>query len=64
MKKLSLAVIGLYLNILAAFSQTTVTGDTAYKSRKLSFEEANVVSSYYTQNGNNSAVQAVSVRKN
>lgn len=56
MRKLSLAVIGMYLSILAAFSQSTKPADTAYKSRTLSFEEANFVSSYYTQNGNNSAV--------
>ncbi len=56
MKKLSLAVIGMYLTILSAFSQTKVPADTAYKSRQLSFEEANIVSSYYTQSGNNSAV--------
>ncbi len=56
MRKLSLAVIGMYLGILAAFSQTTKPSDTSYKSRTLSFEEANFVSSYYTQNGNNSAV--------
>jgi hypothetical protein len=54
MRKLSLAAIGMYLSILAAHSQTKP--DTAYKSRTLSFEEANFVSSYYTQNGNNSAV--------
>ncbi|MEO8174650.1 MAG: hypothetical protein ABI581_16260, partial [Sediminibacterium sp.] len=56
MKKLSLAVIGMYLGILATFSQNAKPADTAYKSRTLSFEEANFVSSYYTQNGNNSAV--------
>lgn len=55
MKKLSLAVLGLYVGILSAFSQKTIT-DTAYKSRKLTFEEANFVTSYYHQDGNNSAV--------
>src|SRR6478672_7875796 len=56
MKKLSLAVIGLYLGILAAFSQTSKPADSTYKSRKLEFEEANFISSYYTQSGNNAAV--------
>jgi hypothetical protein len=56
MKKMSLSVLGMYLGILASFSQTTKPLDSAYKTRKLSFEEANFVSSYYTQNGNNSAV--------
>ena len=45
----------MYISILAAFSQTSSV-DSAYKKRKLTFEEANLVSSYYTQNGNNSAV--------
>ncbi len=57
MRKLSLTVIGLYIGILAAFSQQTKPSpDTAYKSRSLKIEEINIVSSYYTQNGNNSAV--------
>ncbi|MEP6676438.1 MAG: DUF3570 domain-containing protein [Ferruginibacter sp.] len=55
MKKLFLSVIGMYLGILAAFSQTT-GADTTYKKRRLKFEEANLVSSYYSQDGNNSAV--------
>lgn len=57
MKKLFLSVIGLYLGILAAFSQYTKAVDSAqFKPRKLSFEEANIISSYYRQDGNNSAV--------
>ncbi len=57
MRKLSLTVIGLYIGILAAFSQQTKpAADTAYKSRSLKIEEINIVSSYYTQDGNNSAV--------
>lgn len=57
MRKLSLTVIGLYIGILAAFSQQTKPAtDTAYKSRSLKIEEINIVSSYYTQDGNNSAV--------
>ena len=54
MKKLFLSTIALYVGVLAAFSQNTT--DSAYKMRKLSFEEANMVSSYYSQNGNHSAV--------
>ncbi len=56
MKKLSLSVIGMYLGILAAFSQNSPKTDSSYKPRKLSFEEANIVSSYYSQDGNNAAV--------
>ena len=57
MKKLFLSVIGLYLGILAAFSQYSKAVDSAqFKPRRLSFEEANIISSYYRQDGNNSAV--------
>lgn len=56
MKKISLAVLGMYLSILAAFSQNSQSGDSSYKTRKLRFEEANIVSSYYQQDGNNATV--------
>ena len=56
MKKLFLSVIGMYLTLVAAFSQNHPVADSAYKPRKLSFEEMNIVSSYYTQDGNNAAV--------
>lgn len=55
MRKLSLTAIGLYLNILAAFSQNPADSST-YKNRKLSLEEVNFVSGYYHQDGNSSAV--------
>src|SRR5688500_18974142 len=54
MKKLSLTVIGMYVSMLAAFSQNTA--DTAYKSKKLKLEEIDFVSGYYNQDGNHSAV--------
>ena len=56
MRKLSLTVIGLYIGLLAAFSQSSKSDTTQFKSRTLTFEEANLVSSYYKQDGNNSAV--------
>jgi hypothetical protein len=56
MKKLFLSVIGMYFTMLAALSQGNTQTDSAYKPRKLTFEEANLVSSYYRQNGNNAAV--------
>jgi hypothetical protein len=56
MKKLYLSVIGMYLSIVVAFSQGNPKTDSSYKSRKLTFEEANLISSYYNQNGNNAAV--------
>lgn len=56
MKKLSLTVIGIYIGMLAAFSQNNQKADTTYKSRKLKLEEVNLVSSYYRQDGNNATV--------
>lgn len=55
MKILSLTVIAMYFNILAAFSQTT-NDSVHYKMRKLQLEEIDFVSAYYKQDGNNSAV--------
>jgi hypothetical protein len=55
MLRISLAAFCLYLSALASFAQTTLDS-TAYKSRKLKVEEVNFVSSYYKQDGNNSAV--------
>jgi len=54
MKRLFLSVIAMYVGILASFSQGS--SDSAYRKRKLTFEEANLVTSYYRQDGNNSAV--------
>lgn len=56
MKKLFLSVIGMYFTMVAALSQVSPKTDSVYKPRKLTFEEANLVSSYYRQDGNNSAV--------
>lgn len=54
MRKFCLAVAGLFLSLFASFAQNT--DSSAYKPKKLTFEEANLVSSYYRQDGNNSAV--------
>ena len=55
MKKICLSVIGLYIGVLAAFSQTT-TDTSGYKNKTLKLDEVNFVSGYYHQDGNNSAV--------
>lgn len=55
MKKICLTVVGLYLGLLAAFSQQG-GADSSYKSRKLKLEEVNLVSSYYQQDGDRAAV--------
>ena len=44
------------MSILSAFSQTTTLDSTQYRAKKLSLAEVNLVSSYYHQEGNNSAV--------
>lgn len=55
MKKISLTLIGLYILLLNAFSQT-IKDSSLYKARPLRLDEVNIVSSYYTQDGNHSAV--------
>ncbi len=70
MKKICLTVIGLYLLFLHAFSQSITIDSTidfypqkrikdttgSYKVKHLRLDEISIVSSYYTQNGNHSAV--------
>jgi len=54
MKRVFLTAAGL-MALLHSFSQKP-TDTTGFESRKLKIEEINLVSSYYSQNGNNSAV--------
>jgi len=56
MKKLFLTTIGLYLLLLNAFSQKSSADSTGYAPKPLNLEEVNLVSSYYTQNGDHSPV--------
>jgi hypothetical protein len=56
MKKLSLTVIGLYLLMLHAFSQDAAGDSSGYRSKPLKVDEINLVSSYYSQNGDHSPV--------
>lgn len=57
MIRIPLTLIGLYLSVVGLFAQSAEPTDSAaYKSRKLKYEEVNFVSSYYHQEGNNSAV--------
>jgi hypothetical protein len=58
MKKIILA-IGLYcsfLQVIKAQNYVLKQDSIAYEKRKLKFEEVNLVSGYYVQDGNNSAV--------
>ena len=55
MRKIYLSVMWMFAGLLAAFSQSP-KDSSAYKPRKLSFDEANLVSSYYQQDGNHASV--------
>lgn len=54
MKRIFLTAAGI-MALLHSYSQNKIA-DTGYASRKLKLDEINVVSSYYSQNGNNAAV--------
>ena len=56
MRKICLTVVGLYLGLLSAFSQTAQKDSSTYKDRQLKLEEVNLVSSYYHQEGDHAAV--------
>jgi hypothetical protein len=55
MKRICLSITGLVLTMFASFGQTK-KDTAAYHPRKLKFDEANIVSSYYRQDGNKAAV--------
>ena len=55
MKKICLTLVGIYLMFLSAFSQQTAD-TTEYRNQRVKLEEVNLVSGYYTQDGNHSAV--------
>jgi hypothetical protein len=56
MKKICLTVVGLYMSLLSAFSQQYNVDTSSYKNKKLKLDEINLVSGYFNQNGNHSAV--------
>jgi hypothetical protein len=56
MKKLSLTVIACFLKLAAVFAQPAAEDSATYAARKLHIDEINLVSSYYSQDGNHSAV--------
>jgi hypothetical protein len=55
MLRITLAALGIYVTALVGLAQSVVDS-SSYKNRKLKLEEVNFVSSYYRQDGNNSAV--------
>ena len=56
MKRIFLTALGLSMLLASIKAQTSATDSSEYKSRKLKIDEINLVSSYYTQNGNNASV--------
>ncbi|WP_412468066.1 DUF3570 domain-containing protein [Pedobacter sp. KLB.chiD] len=60
MRKIYLHVLFMYFGILSTYAQTrpepAKIDSSNYQSRKLKIDEINLVSAYYHQNGNNSAV--------
>ena len=55
MKKILFTAAAMF-SLLCAGAQNSQADSSSFKSRKLKLEEINLVSSYYTQNGNNAAV--------
>ena len=56
MKKICLTVVGLYFWLLSAFAQQFNVDTSSYKNQKLKLNEVNLVSGYFNQNGDHSAV--------
>ncbi len=56
MRRISLSILGLFFGVLSAFSQAADKDTAKYIDRKLTASEINLVSSYYTQDGNRSPV--------
>jgi hypothetical protein len=56
MRKICLTVVGMYLMLLHAFSQVSPKDSSNYVSKKLKLDEVNLVSSYYDQTADKSAV--------
>ena len=56
MKKICLTAVGIFILFAAVFSQRYEKDTTGYKSETLKLEEVNLISGYYNQDGNHSAV--------
>jgi Protein of unknown function (DUF3570) len=57
MRRICLTVVGLYLMLLHTFSQGIVKDTATFQAKKLTLDEINLVSSYYTQTGDHSAIR-------
>jgi hypothetical protein len=56
MKKICLSVVGMFLTCFGSFAQSNPSDSTDYKNLNLKLAETNIVSSYYSQSGNHSAI--------
>lgn len=56
MKKICLTVVGMYFMLLHAFSQVSGKDSSSYQRKRLKIDEINLVSSYYNQTADKSAV--------
>src|ERR1700733_2518363 len=56
MKRVCLTVTGLCIMVLQAFSQSATRDSSGYKSRPLKLDEVEIVSSYYQQTADKSAI--------
>lgn len=56
MRKICLTVVGLFIGLLHAFSQSSTDTSGDYKNLNLKLNEVNLISGYYAQTGNHSAV--------
>jgi Protein of unknown function (DUF3570) len=56
MKKICLTTIGICLFLFQGFSQTSETDTSGYRSKKLTLDEVSLVSGYYDQTADKSAV--------
>ena len=57
MRRICLTVIGLFILFAHAFAQRETQDTSNYKSRKLHLDEVHLVSSYYWQTGDHSAIE-------
>lgn len=56
MKRICLSVVGIFLLLFHAFSQSTTPTSDEYKNMSVKLEDVNIVSGYYSQSGNHSPV--------
>jgi hypothetical protein len=56
MKKICLTLVGIYMMVLHAIGQYEDKDTSYYVAKPLQIEEVNLISSYYTQNGDHSAI--------